>query len=112
MIACSILLLFLFFATGETFYSTTRPEQQPVSQNAISMHSNLLYQCQNSMDTHGLYLHYQSLLTLRQTGTCASMDSIESCAGYQAKAPYTAYLKTMENDFRCSGWCGGQTHSA
>merc|ERR1740121_2276241 len=46
-----------------------------------------------------------SLLGLRKDAACGGEDSVETCKGYEAHERYTPYLKGMEENFRCSGFC-------
>jgi len=72
---------------------------------ANSTSDNLLHNCDTSIQTHRLYEYSQVLQNIRATPACAEKFSVEECVGYQDSAPYTGYLKKLENSFRCAGFC-------
>ena len=43
---------------------------------------------------------------LRSQPECATATSVEECDGYEQAPPYTTFLKTLESEFRCSGFSG------
>merc|ERR1719159_456519 len=67
--------------------------------------TNLLYRCDTSEQTHRLYEYSQVLHNIRASPECAKKFSVEECDGYESAPPYTSFLKTLESDFRCSGFC-------
>lgn len=77
----------------------------PLTHQAELTHTNLMHRCVNSEQTHRLYEYSQVLQNLRATPECAKKFSIEQCDGYEEAAPYTIFLKGMENNFRCAGFC-------
>jgi len=54
----------------------------------------------------GVSRHYNALLTLRKTPSCAKKFSVEECDGYASAAPpsYSKYLCSLEEEFHCSGF--------
>ena len=42
---------------------------------------------------------------IRSQPECATATSVEECDGYEQAPPYTTFLKTLESEFRCSGFC-------
>ena len=47
-----------------------------------------------------------NLNQLRSQPECATATSVEECDGYEQAPPYTTFLKTLESEFRCSGFSG------
>lgn len=77
----------------------------PITHQADLTYTNLMHRCESSEQTHRLFEYSQVLQNMRATPACAKMYSIEECAGYEAVAPFTTFLKGMENNFRCAGFC-------
>lgn len=77
----------------------------PLTSQAETTSANLLFNCDTSEQTHRLYEYSQVLQNIRATPACKKKFSVEECDGYQDSAPYTGYLKSMENSFRCAGFC-------
>jgi len=77
----------------------------PLSRQSLETYDNLMHRCANSVQTHRMYEYSQVLQNIRNTPECASKYSVEECSGYEEAKPYTSFLKAMENDFRCSGFC-------
>jgi len=77
----------------------------PLTQQAELTYTNLVHRCGSSEQTHRLYEYSQVLQNIRATPACAVKYSVEECAGYQESAPYTNFLRGMENNFRCAGFC-------
>merc|ERR1719198_2746783 len=75
-----------------------------VHQNELT-YTNLMHRCMFSDQTHRLFEYSQVLQNIRADPSCASKFSVEECNGYEDAAPYTNFLKGMENSFRCSGFC-------
>lgn len=67
--------------------------------------NNLLFDCNYSPETHRLYEFSTVLQNIRATPDCALKYSVEDCAGYQDAPPYTDFLKEMETEFKCAGFC-------
>lgn len=97
MIVASIFItLFGFFLMVVSF---------PLTQQAELTYTNLVGRCGSSEQTHRLYEYSHVLQNIRATPACAMKYSIEECAGYQESAPYTQFLRGMETNFRCAGFC-------
>lgn len=77
----------------------------PLCRQARHTYTNLMHRCDYSLETHRLYEVSQVLQNIRRTPGCIDKYSVEECRGYQEVLPYSQYLKTMENSFRCSGFC-------
>jgi len=128
---CLIVILFLFSA--ESMFASRNQEQRdaqsvgsvasffftilglvlvlvsmPMSSRALSTSSRLQLQCQGDSQMRNIQKHYDELLALRTKAACAALPSVEECDGFKAVTPYTAYLKDMENGFKCSGFCHSQ----
>jgi len=80
--------------------------------------SSLMYNCQGSAVTKDVRRNYLGLLALRMTPECSQKGSIEECEGYsnvlaQIAAPEdVAYLKALEVDYHCSGFCTAQANAS
>lgn len=130
VIVVSCLIILFFFFTTEAFFGRWKNELHttqslvvmaslfitllglllvlvslPLSQKAIETHNDIVYQCGNTQATRNLRDYYYTLLTLRRTPACMKEYSVEDCEGYSEEKPYAGYLKSMENTFRCSGFC-------
>merc|ERR1719240_1222968 len=77
----------------------------PLSRQSIETYNNLMHRCDYSEQTHTLYEYSQVLHNIRGMPDCAGKFSVEECAGFEESPPYTSFLKAMETDFRCSGFC-------
>lgn len=77
----------------------------PLSSRAAETANSLMQTCASSPEPLLIRNHYLDLLRLRQTPDCAQMSSVEACAGFVEKQPYTAYLKDLETNYKCSGFC-------
>merc|ERR550514_2637707 len=77
----------------------------PLSRQAVETYNNLMHRCDYSEQTHRMYEYSQVLHNIRAQPDCAGKFSVEECEGYKDAPPYTTFLKTMETDFRCSGFC-------
>lgn len=84
----------------------------PITARTTEAHNMLLYQCSSSPDAQTLRAHYSSLLTLRKTSDCSQKYSIEECDGFEEIAPHTQYLRALETEFRCSGFCYEASNTA
>lgn len=130
MIASCVIIILLYAATVAIFFkkghSSAHTEQSiimianifitlfglflmvvssPLTHQADLTYTNLLHRCANSEQTHRLYEYSQVLQNIRAQPECAKKWSIEECDGYEEAAPYTYFLKGMENNFRCAGFC-------
>jgi len=77
----------------------------PLSRQSIETYNNLMHRCDYSEQTHRMYEYSQVLHNIRSRPDCAKKFSVEECSGYEPAPPYTSFLKAMETDFRCSGFC-------
>merc|ERR1719498_1520732 len=130
MIFLCVSIIFLYAVTIFAFFSCSRPSVQteqtimmianifitllglvlmlvslPLSRQSIETYNNLMHRCDYSEQTHRMYEYSQVLHNIRAMPDCAKKFSVEECEGYKEAPPYTTFLKTMENDFRCSGFC-------
>jgi len=129
MVFCFFLIV-LYIITILTFFSYARLEVQneqtimmianvfitllglvlmlvslPLSRSSVETYHNLMHRCDYSEQTHRMYEYSQVLQNIRSTPECMAMYSVEECVGYADAPPYTTFLKAMETDFRCSGFC-------
>lgn len=130
MITLCLSIVFLYAASVSMFFAHARPQVQteqtilmianifvtllgltlmlvslPMSRQSIETYNNLMHRCDYSEQTHRLYEYSQVLQNIRAQPECATKFSVEECAGYEAALPYTAFLKALETEFRCSGFC-------
>lgn len=77
----------------------------PLSSRTTETANSLMHSCASSPVPLLIRSHYLDLLRLRQMPECAQMPSVEACAGFVDKQPYTAYLKDLETNYKCSGFC-------
>lgn len=77
----------------------------PLSRQSITTYNNLMHKCDYSSQTHRLYEYSQVLHNIRSMPSCIGKYTVEDCEGYEDAQPYTTFLKSMETDFRCSGFC-------
>jgi len=78
---------------------------QPLANQTLAAYSDLFFQCDYGADTQRLYEYSMVLQLLRARPECASLPSVEQCAGYQESQPYTGFLRTLEGRYKCSGFC-------
>lgn len=77
----------------------------PLSIQASNTASELLENCPSGDTSYRLYEYSQVLHNIRSSPGCAHKRSVEQCEGYAEAPPYTDFLKTMEKEFACSGFC-------
>jgi len=77
----------------------------PLGQQATDTFNNLMHNCAFNKRTQRLREYSQVLHNIRRTPWCWGKFSVEDCPGYEAVPPYTDFLKDMENDLQCSGFC-------
>jgi hypothetical protein len=67
----------------------------------------LTFGCESNPITSDLRRSYMSLLTLRETASCSTLQSVAECPGYQQAAPLedSNYLRYLEEQMHCSGFC-------
>jgi len=130
IILCCVLIIFVYAATVAVFFrksqASVHTEQTmmmlasifitsfglflmlasvPLTHQGELTYTNLLHRCDNSEQTHRLFEYSQVLQNIRATPACAKLYSVEDCAGYEEAAPFTNFLKGMEANFRCAGFC-------
>jgi hypothetical protein len=77
----------------------------PLQRDAMDAYNDLMYSCESSDMTHRMFEYSQVLYNIRQSPECQELYSVEECAGYAEAPPYTNFLKAMESDFQCAGFC-------
>eukprot|EP00929_Paragymnodinium_shiwhaense_P054808 TRINITY_DN27473_c0_g1_i1.p1 TRINITY_DN27473_c0_g1~~TRINITY_DN27473_c0_g1_i1.p1 ORF type:complete len:415 (+),score=74.48 TRINITY_DN27473_c0_g1_i1:153-1397(+) len=77
----------------------------PLSRQATETYDNLMNRCETSPQTVRTYEYSQVLHNIRAMPDCYAKYSVEECTGYEEAHPYTDYLKALEREFRCSGFC-------
>merc|ERR1719473_2230185 len=99
----SVLMIVNMFVT--LFGLTLMLVSLPLSRQASETYMNLSHRCDYSDQTHRTFEYWTVLHNIRTTPECASMPSVEDCAGYEEAMPYTGFIKNMESTLRCSGFC-------
>lgn len=99
----TIMMVGSIFITGFGLFLMT--VSLPLTHQAQLTYTNLIHRCEYSEQTHRLFEYSQVLQNIRQSPSCAKLTSIEDCPGYEEVAPYTSFLKGMETNFRCAGFC-------
>jgi len=130
LVSMCLAIILLYILTVMVFFNTTKPNVQteqtimmianifitllgltlmlislPLSRQAVNTYNNLMYRCDYIEQTHKLYEYSQVLHNIRSTPACAEKYTVEECPGYENAPPYTTFLKQMEGNFRCSGFC-------
>jgi len=77
----------------------------PLSRQAADTYIALTHRCDYDDLTHRTYEYWTVLHNIRSQPECATATSVEECDGYEQALPYTTFLKTLESQFRCSGFC-------
>merc|ERR1719456_1800570 len=77
----------------------------PLSRQAADTYIALTHRCDYDDLTHRTFEYWTVLNNIRSQPECATKASVEECAGFEVAAPYTTFPKTMETNFRCSGFC-------
>jgi len=77
----------------------------PLINQASTTYQSLMNSCEYGEQTHRLYEYSQVLHRIRSMPDCRTKYSVEECPGYDPAPPYTNFLKDLETNFRCSGFC-------
>jgi len=77
----------------------------PLSRQTAESYNNLMHRCDFAEQSHRMFEYSQVLYNIRLQPECLKKFSVEECDGYADAPPYTTMLKSMETDFRCSGFC-------
>jgi len=77
----------------------------PLQRDTMDAYNSLMYRCESSDMTHRMFEYSQVLYNIRQSPECQELYSVEECPGYEEAAPFTNFLKAMESDFQCAGFC-------
>jgi len=81
-----------------------------IARGAETAHAELYDVCQTGPRSGKLYEEAEALKTMRTVSACALQVSVEMCEGFKASKE-NEVLKSMENDFQCSGFCVGPSDS-
>lgn len=76
----------------------------PLAEMNSTLKQEVLFSCGAGRHTHTLYEEFLFLSHLRADPDCASQETVETCAGY-TETSESLFLRTLENDLRCSGYC-------
>lgn len=77
----------------------------PLSSQASAVFLDLTEHCPGSQRSQVLFSYSQVLHNIRALPECSNKTSVEYCRGYANAAPYTQFLKDMEESYACSGFC-------
>mmetsp|Transcript_60495 Transcript_60495/g.112317 ORF Transcript_60495/g.112317 Transcript_60495/m.112317 type:complete len:368 (+) Transcript_60495:101-1204(+) len=77
----------------------------PLSRQAHMTFQSLMFNCEHSPLTHRTWELAQVLQQIRQTPECMEKYSVEECTGYEEVYPYSGYLRLLEDNYFCSGFC-------
>jgi len=76
-----------------------------LSRQSMDTYLGLMRGCDHSLKAHRLHEYAQVLANIRTSRHCAPLYSVEECEGFEAAPPYTDYLKALESDLHCAGFC-------
>lgn len=76
----------------------------PMRSAVLAVVHDIWSNCRFGPSTRELVSASASLQALRAQASCASMESVEQCAGY-LQTPPAAALRAMELEWKCSGFC-------
>jgi len=77
----------------------------PASTLTQTYYDNVVNNCNSSSKMKGLATYASDLASVRLTSSCKSQYSVETCSGFSKEEPYYSFLKVLESDYRCSGFC-------
>lgn len=78
----------------------------PLDAQARETYTQLTTTCADySVSSHRLFEYSQVLHNIRSTPECIGKFSVEECRGYREAPPYTTFLKAMESELHCTGFC-------
>jgi len=78
---------------------------RPLHMDVSTAYDELMQKCNTGLHTKQLAVYYNALLNMRLQPNCLNKVSVEQCSGFQDHYPYTAFLKQMEFEYLCSGFC-------
>lgn len=76
----------------------------PIKLDSITTWNHLNGNCLDYALAREIHDEYESLLSLRQEPGCSEEYTIEACKGFHAN-PTTDYIKSVEQQLRCAGFC-------
>lgn len=84
----------------------------PMRRDVNDVYTELFSNCQFGPHTQRLYEYSTVLTGLRNTPDCIAKTSVEQCSGYAESQPYTGFLKELETQYHCAGFCWGGSSEA
>jgi len=82
---------------------------QPLRVDTLTAYNELMMDCNTGPRTEQLTAYYNVLLNLRRQPDCLKKTSVEQCSGFQEQSKTKQielnYLKQMELQYLCSGFC-------
>jgi len=78
---------------------------QPLILESRAVAQDLLMNCAHGAHTHKVATYATTLQTLRQSPACTGQASVEQCTGFQASQPMLGFLKQLESQSKCAGFC-------
>lgn len=98
-------LMMVFGATLTTLGLGLLLLSVPIKERASAVYDDLLENCARGSHTKDLYNYHSVLLNMRRQAACSGLRSVEECDGFQDSQPYTGFLKNLELELKCSGFC-------
>mmetsp|Transcript_42264 Transcript_42264/g.101699 ORF Transcript_42264/g.101699 Transcript_42264/m.101699 type:complete len:406 (-) Transcript_42264:45-1262(-) len=80
----------------------------PIGKQAMNLPTVLDNQCSGSEQAQRLFEYSSALRNIRMTPGCLGEQSVVDCEGYVPAEPYASYLRYMEDNLLCSGFCAPQ----
>jgi len=77
----------------------------PLVRDTTRLGNELSYRCSVDGEARQLFEYSYVLHNIRAHPLCANKVSVEHCRGYDDAPPYTDFLKTIESDYSCTGFC-------
>jgi len=98
-------VLFLFTSTLTVLGLGLTLLSEPLRIDSHIAYNELMMTCNTGARTEPLSTYYSVLLNKRLQPDCINKTSVEQCSGFQDRPPYTNFLKQMELEYACSGFC-------
>jgi len=94
----------MYGCPGQAKWPPSGLDRDPWMQR-LAMPWGVAKEAKTSERAYRLFEYSEVLHTIRAMPACANQTSVEHCQGYKYAPPYTTFLKTMESNFECSGFC-------
>lgn len=77
----------------------------PIGNSAINPVADITGRCTTAEGTEDLFQYWAVLNNIRQKPSCMVEATVEDCEGYEANEDFTDFIKSVEAEYRCSGFC-------